>query len=208
MFLNELAKKIVYVGKNPRGVCLGIGISVKSQTVKYLLCASLRPTGDTPDTIEKDDVDFAVSLSSVEEITENAIYLSSLRAVFPKNSAKIFLDKPIYSDEGIFLGNVTNVLIQNAKAVKVFTDKNSSFSLLSLSACSDALILRKEPPFPIGQRVPAPLVSHFSCKNDSIITRSILRSAIQKGSLIKLTLSLPPFSLETANSQKNQKHFL
>ncbi len=205
MLLSELTKKVVYSSKNPRGVCLGVGISLKSQTVKYLLCASLRATGENADTIEKDDVDFAVSISTMENVTENAIYLSNLRAVFPKNSAKIFLGKPIYSDEGIFLGNIQDVLIQNTTATKAYTDKNTTLSLLSLSACSDVLILRKEPPFPIGQLIPAPFLSHFSCKNVSLVTKPVLRSAIQNGNLIKLTLSLPPFCLETANSRENCK---
>ena len=62
MLLSELTKKAVYSGQNLRGVCLGIGISLKSQTVKYLLCASMRATGENTKTIEKDDVDFAAGI--------------------------------------------------------------------------------------------------------------------------------------------------
>ena len=184
MLLSDLVNKNVYAGVTLKGKCVGVGISLKTYAVKYLLCSS---------TVQNAmHADFCVSVSAVEEV-EDDIYLSRLRPAFPKNCAKVYLRRPIYLENGAYLGNVQDVEIQNYIALRLFTDQNKALPLTSVAAFSDAVILKKEQPYPIGQRIPAPALLQFSSKNEPIVTRSVLRSAITQSSLIKLTLSLAPF---------------
>jgi len=197
MQLSQLTEKKVRVGKAVKGTCVGVGISLKSRAVKYLLCSSRNLTSNTPTEQVGENADFAVGINSVERISEDEISLSHLRAVFPNNCAKICIGKPIYSDEGIYLGKVVDMEMKDFFALRLLTDRKNTYSALGLAACSDVIILRKEQPFPLGQRVPAPLVFDFLKKNERVVTRSVLRSAIQSGNMLKLTLSLPPFSFES-----------
>ena len=197
MQLSQLTEKKVRVGKVVKGTCVGVGISLKSRAVKYLLCSSQHPNSNASTEQIGKNADFAVGINSVEKISEDEISLSHLRAVFPKNCAKISIGKPIYSDEGIYLGKVVDMEMKDFFALRLLTDRKNAYSALGLAACSDAIILRKEQPFPLGQRVPAPLVFDFLKKNERVVTRSVLRSAIQSGNILKLTLSLPPFSFES-----------
>ena len=196
MLLSDLVNKNVYAGVTLKGKCVGVGISLKTYAVKYLLCSS---------TVQNAmHADFCVSVSAVEEV-EDDIYLSRLRPAFPKNCAKVYLRRPIYLENGAYLGNVQDVEIQNYIALRLFTDQNKALPLTSVAAFSDAVILKKEQPYPIGQRIPAPLLSLVTDKNDGVITKQILRTAIEKKSLVKLTLSLPPFYFDL--SQRSHSIF-
>ena len=87
-------------------------------------------------------------------------------------------------------------------ATRLLTDRGDVFPITSVFACADAVILRKEPPYPLGQRIPAPLLPIVSDKSEALVTKPILRAAIQKRALVKLTLSLPPFNLEEQPSHR------
>ena len=190
MLLSQLTNKHIYAGISPKGKCVGIGISLKNYTAKYLLCSSSAQ--------KSTHEDFCVAVSAIEEI-DDAIYLTHLRPSFPKNCAKVYLDKPIYTENGHFIGRVQDVEIENFIALRLFTDATPPLSLSAVAAFSDAVILKKEQPYPIGQRIPAPTVAHFFDKQNPFITKSHLRSAIHQGNLIKVTLSLPPFDLQLHN---------
>lgn len=198
MLLSELIGKNICAGKTVRGVCRGVGISPKTFAVKYFLCAK---------SAQSQSVDFSIGISAVEEIG-NDIYLSRLRSVFPKNCDKIFLNQPVYLNEGVFLGNLADVELISLTATRLFTDRGTTHSALSIVACSDAVILKKEQTFPIGQRVPAPIVSKISDKNETIVTRSLLRTAMQNGALIRLTLSLAPFGVEFIDFPTKKQRYL
>lgn len=185
MHLTSLVGKTVYANNKQRGLCLGIGVSLKSYAVKYLFCASERAQADC--------ADFAVGISSVEKIDENGIRLSSLRPVYPKNCAKFFLQLPVYSAFGEKLGKLTDVELENFYVDYIFTDQNEMYPLSAVSACTDAVILKKEQPYPIGQRIPAPS-SFLSERGTNLVTRPLLKKIIRKGKLIRFTLSLPPFN--------------
>lgn len=187
MKLSQLSEKHIYVNKTFKGVCRGIAISLKSHTVRYLLCASTPTQSIT---------DYAVGIGAVSEISD-AITLSRLRPACPKGCAKIAIGLPVYSFEGGYLGTVTDVDIRDFVATKLYTDRGESFPILSVFACSDAVILRKEQPFPLGQRIPAPLLSVVTTKSDGVVTKPLLRVAASKGMLIRLTLALPPFQVES-----------
>lgn len=184
MLLSDLIGKPVVVAATARGVCLGVGISLKNYAVKYLLCSSAP---------NRDKVDFCVNVSAVEKIGD-ALFLHRLRPVFPKNCAQITKNLPVFSYDGSFLGSLLDLEIQNFTTTRLITSKKV-FPITALAACSDAVILRKEQPFPLGQRVPAPLVSSFSDKKEQLVTKPLLRAAIEKRALVKLTLSLPPFNV-------------
>ncbi len=186
MKLSQLTEKNIYVNKAFKGVCRGIAISLKTQAVRDLLCAST-PTQSV--------TECSVGIAAVEEIG-TAITLSRLRPACPKGCAKISIGLPVYSFEGGYLGIVTDLDIHDFVATRLYTDRGESFPILSVFACADAVILRKEQPFPLGQRIPAPFLTLLTTKSDGLITKPILRTAATKGTLIKLTLSLPPFSLE------------
>ncbi len=185
MFLKELTNKEILSGKSVKGVCRGVGISLKSHAVKYLLCA------DTPTA----DVQFSVSVSAVENVDEQ-IRLSSLRPLMPSRCIHLCIGRPVYSFEGAYLGRVSDLAMQDFTATYLFTDKNAVYPITSVTACRDAVLLKKESPFPIGQRIPAPFLYLTSDKKDGVITKPILRAAIAKSNLVKLTLALPPFHLE------------
>ena len=108
---------------------------------------------------------------------------------------KILSGLPVYTDEGTFLGNVKDMEMDSFIALHLETDKGERFSVLHIAACTDAILLRKKPPYPIGQRIPAPVLSDIFQSGEMIVSRSNLRRAIEKGALIKLTLSLAPFAL-------------
>ncbi len=185
MKLSHLSEKDVFVNKQYKGVCRGVAISLKSHAVRYLLCASTKTQSNT---------DYSVGIASVAEVNE-AITLSRLRPSYPKGCAKIAIGLPVYSFEGGYLGTVTDLDIRDFIATKLYTDRGESFPILSVFACSDAVILRKEQPFPLGQRIPAPLLPLFTNKSDGVVTKGVLRAAAAQGSLVKMTLALPPFQL-------------
>ncbi len=188
MFLSDLIDKEVYVGKHLRGVCVGVGISLKTAAVKYLLCGEAKQTAP-----HRPHVDFAVGVSALESV-QDTVRLSKTRTLYPKNCAKFFPNAPVYSEEGIFLGCLRDLELHSFVASKLFTDRNEARSFTAVAAVSDAVILKKEAPYPLGQRIPAPVLSDFSLENP-LVTKATLRSAAQKGGLIRLTLSLPPFSV-------------
>ncbi len=180
MFLSAITDKEIVSGATKKGICRGVGVSLKSHAVKYLLCAS---DGDT---------DFSVSASAVERVDEQ-ITLSSLRPLFPKRCARIFIGRPVYSFDGAYLGKVVDLEIREFIATNLFTDQNERYPINAVFACRDAVIIKKEQPYPLGQRVPTPILPLFTEKKDAVVSKQILRTAIEKGKLISLTLSLAPF---------------
>lgn len=185
MFLSELTNKEIFVGKNPRGIVKGVAVSLKTHEVKYLLCANAKTSRAI----------FAIPLRAVVSVGE-CVQLSRLRPVLPKHCACIFLHLPVYSFEGEHLGSLQELSLQSFVATTLLTDKKVSFPVSAVLACSDALLLKKEQPYPLGQRIPAPFLPLLTEKEDGLVTKPILRTAAQKNSLVKLTLALPPFSIE------------
>ena len=188
MLLSDLSEKNVFVNRNFRGICKGVAFSLKSHAVRYLLCAS-----SATQTVS----DFAVVVSSITEINRE-IHLTRLRPAHPGNCAKVSLGAPVYSFEGGYLGKLSDMELRDFIVTTLFTDRGEQFPVTAVFACSDAVILRKEQPFPLGQRIPAPLLSLVTEKKDGVITKAVLRTAIEKGALIALTLALPPFDLTTS----------
>jgi sporulation protein YlmC with PRC-barrel domain len=191
MLLSNLLQKTLFSSSAIRGTCLGVGVSMKNGGCKYLLCSS----ECTPKKDER-NFDFALNFSAVAVCEEYRISLSSFRPVALKPCARLFLGLPIYSFDGQFLGILCEAEIINGVVTTLFTDKEKRIPFSSVSAVFDAVILQKEKPYPIGQRIPAPSVSAFIQKNEPLVTRSVLQKAIRANSLIKFTLSLPPFSIK------------
>ena len=192
MKLSDLNEKSIYVNKTFRGVCRGVGLSLKSHAVKYLLCASSSTQNST---------DFSVGINSVNEIGET-ISLSRLRPAYPKGCAKIAIGLPVYSFEGGYLGEVIDLDIRDFIATRLTTDRGESFPITSVFACCDAVILRKEQPYPLGQRIPAPILPLVTDKSEGVVTKPILRAALAKGALVRFTLALPPFQLDITEQKR------
>lgn len=191
MLLSSIVGKRIFVGATPRGICTGVGISLKNFTVKYILCSN---------TVEpwRERVDFALPFSCMNSVDEVCIHTSKTRAVFPKTCAQIFLQKPVFTFDGMSLGNVTDVSFSltnngNFTADFVYTDKNETFSAGAIYAFLDAVILKKDRPYPLGQRIPAPILSRFG-NNQTLVSKAVLQRAIQQNALIRFTLALPPFN--------------
>ncbi len=189
MQLNTLVNKPLLMGNCRRGICIGFAVSLKTRTVKYLLCHSDAPSS-------KQKTEYAVAVSSVVSIQENAIFLARFRSAYPKNCIRLFLDTPVYTHNGIYLGKLLHVTSENWLIQTLSTDEKQSFALSAVFACNDAVILRKTSTYPLGQRIPAPAVSAFLDKKEQTVTKSVLKNAIENKTLIRLTLSLAPFSLE------------
>ena len=204
MQLSELNGKNIRSGKYTRGVCVGVGISLKSKAVKYLLCSSRQKEENQ----ESPSTDFAVNINTIEDISGDEIVLSRLRALSANNCAKICIGKPVYSEDGVYLGKIEDAYIHNFIATHIKTDKNITQSTLNLAACSDVVLLRKEQPYPIGQRVHAPSIFPFLKDDDVLITKQILRVAAENRAIIRLTLSLPPFQMQSLDFMpKKRKWF-
>ncbi len=184
MFLKDLDDKVLVVGNRAKGYCRGVAISLKSHAVKYLLCAS-----------GAGEADFTISTNAVKEVGEQ-ISLSALRTVCPRGCAKIIVGRPVYSFDGVYLGKITDLAMKDFIATHLYTDQGAVYPVSAITASQDALLLKREQPFPLGQRIPAPLVYRFSEKKEGIITKSVLKNALAKGELIRLTLALSPFQIE------------
>ena len=184
MFLSVITNKTVYLNKTPRGTVKGVGISLKTHTVKYLLCANQQSAR----------AQFSLPVSAVVSIDES-VTLSRMRPVLPKNCACLFIGLPVYAYDGAYLGKITELEIKNFVATIFYTDVGLDFPVSVIAACSDAVLLKKEQPYPLGQRIPTPLLPLITDKSESVVTRAILRNATAKKALIKLTLCLPPFNM-------------
>lgn len=186
MYLSQLENKRLTLRSNERGVCKGVGISLKSRTLKYLLCNSLS-VGDGAS-------DFCIPVQAAEYFGEE-IRLSRLRPVFPKGCAKLLLGRPLFTEDGVFLGNLEDAEFSGHALVRLISDRGENYPSSMLVASSDALLLRKRPAFPLGQRIPAPFLDKKTGKRDGYVTKAFLAKAIERGNLVRLTLSLPPFEL-------------
>ena len=190
MFLSNLVGKPLYANKTFRGVCRGIAFSLKTHAVKYLLCSA---------TATASCADFAVAVSAVQDINDSII-LSKLRSAVPRACAKIVPQLPVFSGEGGYLGKIQDLELCDFIATRLFTDQGETLPVHTIAACADAVILKKALPYPLGQRIPTPFLSLCTGKPDTVVTKPVLRSAIAKGELLKLTLALPPFSLNLSAS--------
>ncbi len=190
MFLSSLLNKPIFVGTTKRGICIGVAVSLKTYAVKYLLCSA-----NSSQYTRNVYADFSVNVSAIRTVSEDGILLTRIRAVHPKNCAKIFPTLPVYSENGAFYGFIRDAEIEKLVILRLITDQGISLPIHSVCAVGDAVILKKTPPYPIGQRIPAPVALDIFTKNEPLVTRTALRNAIEKGSLIRLTLSLAPFTL-------------
>lgn len=188
MLLSEIVGKNVYSGKALRGVCRGVCLSLKSRAVKYLLCSS--------EPAQNDYTEFSVGISCIGAV-EDAVILKRLRTAIPKNCVRFFTGRPVYSEEGAYLGITSDLVMENFTATKLVTDSGKIYSTAAIAALGDAVILRKEPVFPLGALVneeiparPAPI------REGTLVTRGTLRAAMASGQLIRLTTALLP--LETS----------
>ena len=191
MFLSELSNKPIYVKNTVKGVCIGVGISLKSYAVKYLICQS---NADYHPRLPR--ADFFLSVSAIQSVSPSAIRVSALRTIRPKNCAQIFIGMPIFAENGANLGIVQDLQIKDFITDKLFNAANDAFPCTSITAALDAVILRKEQPYPIGQRIHTPIVREYFNHTNHIVTKATLKNALQKRAIIKLTLSLPPFNQE------------
>ncbi len=173
MLLSQLIGKTLVHNNTPRGKCLGVGISPKNKSLKYLFCS----------TEECDD--FVLPVTTLLSLSENALFLSRVRPVLPKPCAKLLAGVPVFSSDGKFLGRLTDAELQNQTLVRIYTDREGEFPSALIAVISDAILLRKALPYPLGQ----PL----SDQNEPFVTKRVLRKSICTQSLIRLTLSLPPF---------------
>ncbi len=188
MLLSQLFQKRIYTGETPRGVIVGVDFSMKNYTIKHLLCSAQERSPN-----QRQSPDFAVNVSSVTAVSDK-ISLARIRPALPKTQAKLFPELPVYSHDGVFLGKLKDGEMDGFTLVQLFTDLGSAFPPSSIAVCRDAIFLRKQLPYPLGQRVPSPLLSKLQTE-ETLITKPLLRRALQQGALIKLTLSLPPFAL-------------
>ena len=176
MLLSSLIRKSLIFDKTPRGVCIAIGIAPKNKRIKYLFCSPLESGQNTPSY-------FALPLTALSSISEHSLILSRMRPVLPQNYLQLTLGMPIYSESGKYLGSLIDVKFSQRLATSLQTESGwHNFS--RVLAIGDAVILRREQPYPIGQPT-----------QENFVTKHTLKKAVKEQSLIKLTLSLPPFSL-------------
>lgn len=188
MLLTELIGKPVRKQNVTYGNVTGVCVSLKSRAIRYLLCISR----------DKPRSEFAVGISAVAEIDDD-ITLTRLKPLLPQNSVKLTLNRPIYDDEGKYLGFIKDAELENGYLHAVYANDDRRYAATRLFALDDAVLLKKAEPYPLGQRIPAPalfpLSAEFSkTEKGGLITRSVLKNAIKNKALIRLTLNLPPFT--------------
>lgn len=188
MLLTQLLHKTLCTGDTPRGTTVGVGFSLKTHAVKYLLCSLQRTLTRQPQA-----PDFAVNVSAISAVAD-VVSLTRIRPVLPNARNKLFLSLPVYSHDGVFLGNLADGELRDFRLIRLFTDRGDTFSPSSVAVCRDAVFLRREQPYPLGQRIPSPLLPELQ-SDKTAVTKPLLRRAAKQGTLIKLTLSLPPFAL-------------
>ena len=185
MVLSSILNKPIFTENTYRGVCLGVGFSLKNGTVKYLLCAQNSSASAT---------DFAVSFSAVQTILPYGIRLTKLRPVLPKQCATLYLGLPVYTHQGIALGYISDGEVQCGILTKLRTDQNQEIPRSAIQAQADAILLKKSLPYPLGQTIPAHALPFLS-KTEPTVSRSGLKNAIKNKALIRFTLALSPFSM-------------
>lgn len=171
----NILQNTLYLNQVPRGTCHQLGVSLKTGAIKYLFC----------ETNAREQ--FAVNASAILAIEDFRVQLSSIRPVIPKNAVKLSIGLPVYAFTGVYLGEIKKIQRENMRVTALITDKNATIPFSAVLSCADAVILRKNLPYPLGQRIPAPALQ--------LITRPVLKKAIAEKNLIKLTLSLAPFTL-------------
>lgn len=183
MFLRDFVNKNITVNGKKKGVCIGIGISLKTFSIKYLLCSltSMQKT------------DFAVSFSSLLNVGDEEISLNKLRSVLPNACVQLYPDLPCYFEDGVYVDNLEDIRFENGVALQIYTTGGFVFPANALLACADALLLRKKQPYPLGQPIPAHTLPMLKVKSSPLVTKRVLKDSIAKGKLIALTLSLAPF---------------
>ena len=185
MFLKNLIGLPVFVGAKQRGILQGVFLSNKSKSVKYLLCLIQQNGRQNP---------LTVSVSALERL-DDAVVLKQARSTLPKNASLFQLDKPVYTENGEYLGLTRDLELEKLTAIALHTEQ-SVLPTTSILALGDAVLVKKHEPFPLGQRIPASALVSFSISDSSpLVTKAILKNAIREKRLIAFTLSLPPFNV-------------
>ena len=185
MLLSNLIGMPVFVGEKQRGTLQGVFLSTKSKCVKYLLCAIEQKNTQTT---------LAVSVCALERVNDG-IHLKRIRSILPKNAALFKCGCPVYTENGTYVGCACDLHLHELTATELVTE-SAVFPTTSIAAIGDAVLVKTDEPYPIGQRIPAPILSTFSTSEQCLlVTRPLLKSVIKKGRLIAFTLSLAPFSL-------------
>ena len=191
MLLSEIVGKNVYSGKALRGVCRGVCLSLKSRAVKYLLCSS--------EPAQNDYTEFSVGIGCIGSV-EDTVVLKRLRTAIPKNCVRFFTGRPVYSEEGQYLGITSDLVMENFTATKLVTDTGEVYSAAAIAALGDAVILKKEPYFPLGMLVNSDIpASPEPIREGTLVNRGTLRTAIASGRLIRLTVNLLPLPYRRAD---------
>ena len=172
MLLSSLLKKNIFAAQKQKGFCVGVGISQKDYSIKYLFC-SQRQTGKT---------EFAVKFSSLTP-TPESLQCSRLIPVVPKACTRIFLPRPLYNEKGELLGQIVDGIIEKYRLTSLIVDNGEKLPLCFIAAYADCVIVKKR----------TSSLSPDCTQAFGVITKSALKTAIKNDCLIKLTLSLPPF---------------
>lgn len=184
MFLSDFIGKSVYADGKYHGVCDGIFLSLKTCALRYLSCHSPAPVNTS----------FCVPYTQVDYVTDT-VRLKKFTVGVPIGCGRFLLGSPVYDENGVFLGNASDMLTDGKSAIAVLLDNGKRIPASVLSSFHDAVILRKVPPYPLSQPVPAPSFSYLDDKDKTpFVTKKTLRNAAKQGNLIKFTLSLSPFS--------------
>ena len=181
MFLSSLINKRIIANHTPRGICVGVGISKKDGAVKYLCCSETH----------NEQARFFVPFRSISAIDNEALITEKLRVVFPAKCLYLYLGLPVYTLQGVLLGTLENAQWENGMLSCLTVDgKTLPFSIVY--AVQNIILVQPTIRFPLGQRIPAPFLEKNN--RSPIITKRFLKESVQSGTLIRLTLSLPPFN--------------
>ena len=176
MKLSDYIGKKIYAGNAYRGVCVGGRFSLKTYELKYLVVA--RNGGGR--------VEFTVALKNAR-LQDGAVYFSSARAVDPKNTVRFYPNRPVFDERGGYLGETFDLELDGVTVVRLILKNGEAIPASRVSAFLDAVLVKPAPVFPLGEFLSENVANEAQ---GTLVTRGVLRRAIERDSLITLTRSL------------------
>ena len=147
---------------------------MKSKAVRYLIC-------------EQDGSEFSVPVGNLERVEKEGVFLKRTRTAAPKNCARLCKNLPVYLETGEFLGTLVDLEMENFVVLSLITNDEKRHRATSVSGVRDAVIMKKPPLFPLGERLPEPFASFY---DEPVVTRPVLKKVVERGELVPTTSAL------------------
>lgn len=176
MKLSDYIGKKIYAGKVCRGVCVGGRFSLKTYELKYLVVEG-KGGGRG---------EFTVALKNAT-LGQEEVRFPTARAVDPKNSVRFYPNRPVFDERGGYIGETDDLEAEGFVVTRLLLKNGDRLPASRITAFSDAVLVKPSPVFPLGEFLPNDVGGE---KRGTLVTRGVLRRAIERNSLVALTGTL------------------